>query len=69
MTALLIFPLVLLMWLKSFTDVVDFLELRKLFIQFYPCVNEFDYFVKDLEESADLLVDESFRLRKKILWT
>ena len=69
MTALLIFPLVLLMWLKSFTDVVDFLELRKLFIQFYPCVNEFDYFVKDLEESADLLVDESFRSRKKILWT
>lgn len=69
MTALLIFPLVLLMWLKSFTDVVDFLELRKLFIQLYPCVNEFDYFVKDLEESADLLVDESFRLRKKILWT
>ena len=46
-----------------FTDVVeifnelDLLELRKLFIQFYPCVTEFDYFVKDLEERADLLAN------------
>ena len=46
-----------------FTDVVeifnelDLLELRKLFIQFYPCVTEFDYFVKDLEESAGLLAN------------